>query len=377
MVALALPVASSAQTLRPSVTLGSGLVPVTRVASEGALLFAPRLELVTRGLAFRADGRFAWSAPAGPNADLDATAVFDDAYAGHFRFSGDVSGRAIRFAEGRTLGYALARGRAELWSGDIGWFATLGAGRAANGVSSGGIMRAGAGARFRRDRATFEVAVTSTRHAARLALDDASTVIDTTFVNRQRRLGANVYTRADVRFGWRGPDWRLSFDAGGRLDDALRSHGLWANAHAQKRVAPGIDVLATAGRTPSYPELRLASRPVASLSLRFAPDREAAASLAPSDNAAITRVLTLNGARRRIRIPHEDAQRVEIMADFTDWKPVDLRRDSDGWWVLEMEIAPGRYTMNVRYDRGPWRVPPGLAPVRDEFDGWTGALLIE
>jgi hypothetical protein len=377
---ICLPPALTAQTLRPSVSLGSGLVPVDPAASGGALLLAPRLDLVTRSIAFRAEGRFAWTALTAAGADVAVSAVIPGLHTGRFRFSGDVAGHATRFALGGAHGRALATGRAEFWSGDASAFAMLAAGGASNGPSSGALLRAGAGARSRRGRATFELAITSTRYAAGLALGAESTVIDTTFVNRQRRLleGAAIeYTQADVRFGWRGPDWRLAIEAGGRLDDALHSRGAWAQAHAQKRIAAGIDVLASGGWAPSLPELRLESRPIASISLRFAPAREAASARPATNDDAVTHVLSLRGNTRRILIPHTGAHRVEIMADFTDWKAVGLRNNGDGWWTVELNIAPGHYNMNVRFDGGPWRVPAGLAPIRDDFDGWTGAIFIE
>jgi hypothetical protein len=39
-------------------------------------------------------------------------------------------------------------------------------------------------------------------------------------------------------------------------------------------------------------------------------------------------------------------------------------------------IAPGVHRVNVRADGGPWRPPPGLSVVRDEFGGEVGLLVV-
>jgi hypothetical protein len=78
---------------------------------------------------------------------------------------------------------------------------------------------------------------------------------------------------------------------------------------------------------------------------------------------------------------------VELMADFTDWVPVPLvrlprgtaggrARDAADLWAAELVIAPGVHRVNVRVDGGPWRPPPGLSVVRDEFGGEVGLLVV-
>ena len=71
------------------------------------------------------------------------------------------------------------------------------------------------------------------------------------------------------------------------------------------------------------------------------------------------------------------AKRVELMADFTDWAPVDMAPIGAGRWRLELPVVSGLYHVNVRYDRGPWRSPPGTRKVRDEFDRETGVVVVD
>lgn len=69
---------------------------------------------------------------------------------------------------------------------------------------------------------------------------------------------------------------------------------------------------------------------------------------------------------------------VEISGDFTDWKPVALRRSStnpDAWEGM-FRIAPGIHRINVRRDGGAWLAPAGTTRSADEFDGEVGVFLL-
>jgi hypothetical protein len=93
-----------------------------------------------------------------------------------------------------------------------------------------------------------------------------------------------------------------------------------------------------------------------------------------------------DGGARVLRVLVPGARRVELMGDFTDWTPVALApldrraagrgRDGDDVWLAELVIAPGVHRVNVRVDGGPWRPPPGLSVVRDEFGGEVGLLVV-
>lgn len=72
------------------------------------------------------------------------------------------------------------------------------------------------------------------------------------------------------------------------------------------------------------------------------------------------------------------ARVVEISGDFTDWKPIELRRsvaNGDAWEGM-FRMLPGIHRINVRRDGGPWRAPAGTTRSADDFDGEVGVFLV-
>jgi hypothetical protein len=70
------------------------------------------------------------------------------------------------------------------------------------------------------------------------------------------------------------------------------------------------------------------------------------------------------------------ARRVELMGDFTDWRPLVMHREADDHFTARIRLAAGSYRINVRVDGGVWIAPPGTTPVADEYNGAAGLLLI-
>jgi hypothetical protein len=75
-----------------------------------------------------------------------------------------------------------------------------------------------------------------------------------------------------------------------------------------------------------------------------------------------------------VHAPH--AQRVELMGDFTDWRPLMLTRAADGSFAARVDLPAGSYRVNVRVDGGLWTAPPGTTPVADDYNGAAGLLVI-
>jgi 1,4-alpha-glucan branching enzyme len=86
---------------------------------------------------------------------------------------------------------------------------------------------------------------------------------------------------------------------------------------------------------------------------------------------------SLGGSRYELTVVAPNARRVEISGDFTNWKPVALRRAADGRWTATLDLAVGTHRMNARVDGGGWIVPPGLTTMSDDFAGEVGLLVIE
>ena len=69
------------------------------------------------------------------------------------------------------------------------------------------------------------------------------------------------------------------------------------------------------------------------------------------------------------------ASRVEIAGDFSGWEAVPLVNDGKVWRAV-IAAPPGVHQVNVRFDGGPWQVPPGLGSTEDGFGGRTGVFVI-
>jgi hypothetical protein len=80
---------------------------------------------------------------------------------------------------------------------------------------------------------------------------------------------------------------------------------------------------------------------------------------------------------RTLRLRAPGFTTVEVMGDFTDWRPVPLVPSSGGTFSLKVSLSPGVHRVNVRLDGGPWIAPPGLSTVRDEFGGEVGLLVVQ
>jgi 1,4-alpha-glucan branching enzyme len=84
----------------------------------------------------------------------------------------------------------------------------------------------------------------------------------------------------------------------------------------------------------------------------------------------------LSAGTYEIRVVAPGAQRVEIMADFTDWSVRPLAPGGADTWSLALPISPGIHQINLRIDGGRWQVPPGLQVADDGFSGKVGVLVV-
>jgi hypothetical protein len=80
----------------------------------------------------------------------------------------------------------------------------------------------------------------------------------------------------------------------------------------------------------------------------------------------------------RLTLHAPGAGAVEISGDFTDWRPVELRRSptNPDAWEGTFRIARGIHRINVRRDGGPWMAPAGTTRSADDFDGEVGVFLV-
>jgi 1,4-alpha-glucan branching enzyme len=88
-------------------------------------------------------------------------------------------------------------------------------------------------------------------------------------------------------------------------------------------------------------------------------------------------VRRIDARTRELRVRAPSASTVEVMGDFTEWRPVSLHSEQNGWWTVQLTVNPGIHELNVRIDGGPWTVPQGLPRKSDEFGSSVGVLVIQ
>ena len=66
---------------------------------------------------------------------------------------------------------------------------------------------------------------------------------------------------------------------------------------------------------------------------------------------------------------------VEVMGDFSAWKPLALRHVNGARWGLAVQLEPGVHQVQVRVDGGAWSPPVGLPTASDGFNGDVGVFV--
>lgn len=164
----------------------------------------------------------------------------------------------------------------------------------------------------------------------------------------------------------------------------------WASATVVSWITPSVAIVAGAGRYPvdltqGFPGgaygsvgLRMAARLGESGSGRTAAAPSEPVTEPDPPDAAVGRLqlASIGGNRRLLYVRVPAAATVEVAGDFNGWLPLQLTRRPDGWWSLELELESGAYETGLRVDGGAWIAPPGLTPIRDEFGGEGGILIV-
>ena len=264
---------------------------------------------------------------------------------------------------------AMAREHASWSLGGV--FAGVGGGQVAQHGFAGSIATGQAGGFLRLDPLGRD------ELSAALAYSDAS-------LPTAPRSPRARYTDVVAYWDHRG-DWiELSLGVGARTHrprDSLVE--TWASGSAALWLSRRVALVASGGRAladqtrgvPSVRYLSLAlrfgwrpTRPAGALLVRRPPREDDGERLDIRGGADSLRVVT-------IRLPSA-ATGVEIMGDFTDWEPLAMASMPNGEWRVERVIAPGPHRVAMRVDGGPWRVPPNLPRVADDFGGEVGIVIV-
>ena len=203
-------------------------------------------------------------------------------------------------------------------------------------------------------------------------------------------VGDTAYTDLEGRARWRRGALDVEGSAGARVASRGGGSGVYGDVSAALRLTDWLGLLVAAGTYPSDPVrgsipgrfvtagLRLAPRqpprvaPVPQLAPPSAPAVSAPA--VPLDGAHVS-VEQLDGLP--ILVVHvAGARRVEVMGDFTDWRPVTLAAAGKGRFQYALSLPAGMLRFNLRVDDGPWGVPAGVGLASDEFGGSVGVLVV-
>lgn len=228
-------------------------------------------------------------------------------------------------------------------------------------------------------RGGFRVSVTSNRLPGLPATSRDSIVSgpDTTLVFTILRPAVPSRVYADVEASYRVARGAFELEAAlGHRVGADAAAAWWGRVGSAYRLSPWIAIGASFGRAPAVPWRNANGRTSTSLFLRF--DAPRGAVLVPSDpersRGVVESVRVIAADETAILVRSRVANTVEIAGDFTDWKPVALRRSGPGLWRASLRLPPGVYHLSVRVDNGPWTAPPGLPAVADGFGGETGVF---
>ena len=364
-------------------TLGAGTGHITYddtprltvVSVTPAVMFeGERTTLSAAGSFTRFDGGI-WSAQA-----LAAGSRFTDAH-GPFRaelsaqFESNSHRGMLRTAE------AIAQGRGHLVSaGDRGVWLGAGAGHAWRAPAGGAVVRADVGAWAQLGEATVRITAAHNSVGIRTRTvsaepNMAAEVIDTRVASISKTTVRYVDTEAHV--AWSHARVAVDALAGQRMirnGDRTNTWLLGGSLMLTDRLA----IVGSTGESAFDVAQGLPGGRFATIALRVTTRAGAALEMRSRARATARNMETWREQDGTVLLvvhaPH--ARRVELMGDFTDWRPLVMRREADDHFAARIQLPAGSYRINVRVDGGSWTAPPGTTPVADEYNGAAGLLVI-
>jgi hypothetical protein len=308
-----------------------------------------------------------------------------------FELTGDVQGQ---HGLGRTDAIqALAGGRLHLLQQRSG----LWVGASAGGNHLGGVRRVAAGAWHAIGPFTVQVQGWQTRNRYSLLAgggDTLPTFPDTLSPEPEEPTTRREQVRSTTDLGlwtqWGRGRLELNAASGVRLATIRGTPGASPAARNGRNVSSTwwslegtwwmmdrLGIVTTFGRSPIDPALGASGEQFFRLGFR------ASLHLRQPSPAVIAPLRLSSGAFRTRQVADEvefsllapAAARVEMMAEFTGWEPVEMER-AQGRWRVRLPVPPGMYRVNVRYDGGAWQAPPDTRVIHDEFGQESGELVL-
>jgi hypothetical protein len=202
--------------------------------------------------------------------------------------------------------------------------------------------------------------------------------------------GDTVFSDLQGRVRWRRDAFDVEAALGTRFGSRGGGTGTYGDLSTTVRLSESLALVVAGGSYPSDPVrgsipgryvtagVRLAPRSSvrADAARRLGPFLEADPGVASSPRGrAEVSLEWLDGlAVLVVRAP--GARRVEVMGDFTDWRPLTLTAAADGRWRYAGGLPSGLHRFNLRVDDGPWGTPRGAGVAADEFGGVAAVLVV-
>jgi hypothetical protein len=203
-------------------------------------------------------------------------------------------------------------------------------------------------------------------------------------------VGDTAYSDVEGRARWRRGPFDIEGSAGARVASRGGGSGLYGDVSAAVRLTEWMGLVVAAGNYPSDPVRGSIPGSFVTLGLRFtAPTSLRVAEVPqvapPSVRGALEPLGRLEDARVAVEeiddlhvlvVRVTGVRRVEVMGDFTDWRPVALAATGRGRFRYALSLPSGMLRFNLRLDGGRWGVPQGVAVAPDEFGGLVGVLVV-
>ena len=336
--------------------------------------------------------------------EVNALGVYSDAPAGRWNFQGGTQA----FARTPAFGVLLleAMGKAEwtshyrvqgttTFSGGVRAYLATGPrtrvwlGRAFGRAAALGTRRPlrrteiGGSAALGRVHLAFTLANTTVDHSYMLgAVDPREPALDTMAAypepTAQHRVDRLALTDAVLSGRWRLRSFDFDATLGRRFSRSTPETLIWGLS-VSRDLAPTLALVAAAGRAGSDPVTSVPGARYLAVGLRLKVGAPAAVSLPARpavDASAPFRIGPPVAAGREIVVQAPGAKTVELAGDFTDWKPVGLRRWGPDSWRTLVAVSPGLHRLAIRIDGGEWCAPPGTRPVESEFGGQVAEVVV-
>ncbi len=294
---------------------------------------------------------------------------------------GTASTSAYRSAIRNT--FLAAHTRAHLSSGPRGVWLSAGAGYLSHTNTFGSMVSADAGAWTRISAGMLSAILTASRFP--MANPVVPLELDPLVTNDAAALlgwsGPGRYeTTSDLTASFNVPVGRAELDvmAGTRLAGHWGARRQWGSVAGSFWLTRRIALVGRAGTYPSRIERGYPSASFASVALKLTsrPRPTRFAFVAPRSAATAFDVQWQGTDTATLRVTAPFARRVELRADFTDWRSLAMSRADAGVWEITLALAPGSYRATLRIDGSAWAPPPGTQGVADEFGEFVGIVVI-